>query len=181
MARLWKNVPATRGGKYLVLRRDGTIPSWPHFVLGAKDPATPVALVAYSTECRRLGFDPQFVDDTRDLADEFRQFLATYGMGDPDASPHRKDDPAIVAAMDREVPARVETGVVQFGDDWPGVFVRGDNAFAYAMALEKAISSIVDDPIARSYLVSLRGLFAASNVATKPNPQRLILPRVGDK
>jgi hypothetical protein len=32
----------------------------------------------------------------------------------------------------RKLPAvaeRVETGPVQFGDDWPGVFIRGDNAF----------------------------------------------------
>lgn len=28
---------------------------------------------------------------------------------------------------------RVETGVVQFGEDWPGVFIRGDNAGHYAM------------------------------------------------
>lgn len=32
------------------------------------------------------------------------------------------------------VPDRVETGVVQFGDDWPGVFIRGDNAAYYSMA-----------------------------------------------
>lgn len=25
---------------------------------------------------------------------------------------------------------RVETGAVQFGDDWPGLFLRGDNAVA---------------------------------------------------
>jgi hypothetical protein len=27
---------------------------------------------------------------------------------------------------------RVETGAVQFGDDWPGVFIRGDDAFFFA-------------------------------------------------
>ena len=26
-------------------------------------------------------------------------------------------------------PGRVETGSVQFGDDWPGLFIRGDEAF----------------------------------------------------
>ncbi len=31
---------------------------------------------------------------------------------------------------------RVETGPVQFNDDWPGVFIRGDNAAYYAMMLE---------------------------------------------
>jgi hypothetical protein len=30
---------------------------------------------------------------------------------------------------------RVETGPTQFGDDWPGVFIRGDNAMYYAMIL----------------------------------------------
>lgn len=46
----------------------------------------------------------------------------------------------------RKLPAaqdgRVETGPVQFGDDWPGIFVRGDNAFAYSMALQEAMGSI---------------------------------------
>ena len=32
--------------------------------------------------------------------------------------------------------SRVETGVLQVGDDWPGVFIRGDNALmGYAPAL----------------------------------------------
>ena len=38
----------------------------------------------------------------------------------------------------RKLPAqssRVETGPVQFGDDWPGVFIRGDNAGYYALVL----------------------------------------------
>jgi len=32
--------------------------------------------------------------------------------------------------------ARVETGPLQINDDWPGVFIRGDNALYYAMQLE---------------------------------------------
>lgn len=31
---------------------------------------------------------------------------------------------------------RVETGPVQFGDDWPGTFIRGDNAAWYAMTIK---------------------------------------------
>lgn len=38
--------------------------------------------------------------------------------------------------------SRVETGPLQINLDWPGVFVRGDNAFAYALALESAISQL---------------------------------------
>jgi hypothetical protein len=30
---------------------------------------------------------------------------------------------------------RAETGAMQFDDDWRGVFIRGDNATAYAMYL----------------------------------------------
>ena len=33
---------------------------------------------------------------------------------------------------DGEAP-RVETGAVQFGEDWPGLFVRGDEAFHLAL------------------------------------------------
>ena len=31
---------------------------------------------------------------------------------------------------------RVETGPIQFGDDWPGLFIRGDNALGFALALK---------------------------------------------
>jgi hypothetical protein len=39
---------------------------------------------------------------------------------------------------------RVETGVVQFGTDWPGVFIRGDSAFNYASNLRMA-ATMLDD------------------------------------
>lgn len=32
---------------------------------------------------------------------------------------------------------RVETGPTQFNKDWPGVFIRGDNAMYYSMILEE--------------------------------------------
>jgi len=34
---------------------------------------------------------------------------------------------------------RVETGVVQFGDDWPGLFIRGDDCFRYALSLRNQL------------------------------------------
>lgn len=37
---------------------------------------------------------------------------------------------------------RVETGPIQFGDDWPGVFIRGDNAMAIAIALKNAAAEM---------------------------------------
>jgi len=33
--------------------------------------------------------------------------------------------------------SRIETQVVQFGDDWPGLFIRGDNAIAFASAIQQ--------------------------------------------
>lgn len=36
---------------------------------------------------------------------------------------------------------RVETGVTKFGDDWPGLFIRGDDCFAYALSLDLVLDS----------------------------------------
>lgn len=41
--------------------------------------------------------------------------------------------------MVREFPEqekRVECGAIQFGDDWPGLFLRGDSAIAFGMYLK---------------------------------------------
>lgn len=34
---------------------------------------------------------------------------------------------------------RVETGALQINDDWPGVFIRGDNAMFYAVQLSRML------------------------------------------
>ncbi len=49
----------------------------------------------------------------------------------------------------RELPAvetRVETGPTQFGDDWPGVFIRGDTAIWEAVGLSAVLSMLEEDP-----------------------------------
>ena len=54
---------------------------------------------------------------------------------------------------------RVETGPVQFGDDWPGVFIRGDNAGYLSMVLDHILAAHGDKlhPIMeRGTLESLR-------------------------
>ena len=40
---------------------------------------------------------------------------------------------------------RPETGPMQFGVDWPGVFIRGDNALVYAQLLEVVVKGLPDD------------------------------------
>lgn len=58
---------------------------------------------------------------------------------------------------------RVETGVVQFGNDWPGVFIRGDNGAGYALALE---SVKPENPIVAMQLKELAALFHAALTTT---------------
>lgn len=99
MAGLWRKGDVAPEGKYLVTRRDGTVPEWPNFVLGARDKAAPVALRAYADEAERQQYDPQYVADIRELAAYFEEYAQAEGHGDPDAPPHRKDDPATIEKM----------------------------------------------------------------------------------
>lgn len=36
---------------------------------------------------------------------------------------------------------RVETGAIKFGDDWPGLFVRGDDSVSLLLLLEQAYAA----------------------------------------
>lgn len=49
---------------------------------------------------------------------------------------------------------RVETGPVQFNDDWPGFFIRGD----YAFAIRLAIANVLFNPHDVFGLTQLRAL-----------------------
>lgn len=42
---------------------------------------------------------------------------------------------------------RVETGVVQFGNDWPGYFIRGDGAIALAGEIEAFVAAVLRDEV----------------------------------
>jgi hypothetical protein len=107
---LFRNEPSTREGKYLVLRRDGTVFEHPSFVLGGRDPIADVALRAYAEEVYRimehdpaqaklLGLTPEMAAGVLDLADIFSEYRKQHGTSDPGMGPHRKDDPAIIARM----------------------------------------------------------------------------------
>lgn len=41
-------------------------------------------------------------------------------------------------------PTRPETGPMKFGDDWCGVFIRGDNAAYFSMQIELCLEHIPD-------------------------------------
>jgi hypothetical protein len=98
--RIWSKTIEFGEGKFLVVRRDGSIPHWPHFVLGARDPAATAGLQAYADKAEELGYDPEYVDSIRELAGiDFPQYIAYHGKGDPEAPPHRTDSPAVLDAM----------------------------------------------------------------------------------
>jgi len=64
--------------------------------------------------------------------------------------------------------SRLETGVVQPEGDWPGVFIRGDNAFALAMAIKHVAATIPDDAdaylrMAKSQIEGLGKLLLRAN------------------
>ena len=96
MPGLWKNSEDAREGKYLVLRRDGSVPEWPFFVMAA-----PLALHAYADAATMYGMDYEYARDIHHLASEFVQWQHDHPevVGDPDAAPHRTDDPEIIAKM----------------------------------------------------------------------------------
>lgn len=67
----------------------------------------------------------------------------------------------------RKVPGaepRVENGPVQFGDDWPGTFIRGDASFAYATYLEIVLDASKADPISVAMLRGLLDDLRSSNL-----------------
>lgn len=105
--KIWSKTQEFSEGKFLVVRRDGTMPAWPHFVLGARDPAAPAALRAYADEAERgmrhqgssERFSEDYIASIRELADDFERYRHAAGLGDPAAPPHRKDSPSVISAM----------------------------------------------------------------------------------
>lgn len=100
--RLWRNTEVAPEGKYLVLRRDGTVPDWQWFVLGQRDIAAVAGLRGYADKAEELGYCSEYVADIRMLADEWEQALNSgYDTPScPDSSkPYRTDDPAIIEKM----------------------------------------------------------------------------------
>lgn len=59
--------------------------------------------------------------------------------------------------------SRPETGPMKFGDDWRGVFIRGDNAFHFATTLDYAIALLRDGDINRYVLQGLRDTLASAD------------------
>jgi hypothetical protein len=98
--KIWAKTEEFSEGKYLVVRRDGTTPDWPHFVIGGDDPCAAAALRAYSNEAHRRGLEADYVHSIDDLASDFER--RTGGKADPDKGPHRTDLLLAIAMMRRQ-------------------------------------------------------------------------------
>lgn len=61
---------------------------------------------------------------------------------------------------------RIENGPIQFGADWPGVFIRGDDALGYAATLRKLLisTSFLRGTISGSDLEQLADLLGSCRV-----------------
>jgi hypothetical protein len=65
---------------------------------------------------------------------------------------------------------RIETGTVQFNDDWPGYFIRGDNFAMIQMDLMHLESEIEKlSPMAQMAFRSLKGLLEDEDTIIKPS------------
>lgn len=66
---------------------------------------------------------------------------------------------------------RVETGPVQFGDDWPGTFIRGDDSFRFKCSIDLLMEWMQqqdDAPwIAANCMQALASLFDQSNLVSR--------------
>lgn len=75
-------------------------------------------------------------------------------------------------SFDNRPAARVETGPLEINGDWPGVFIRGDNAMNYAMYLNMAVENLKNqmtadnkiDVVTAHILEDLANLLASSRV-----------------
>lgn len=74
---------------------------------------------------------------------------------------------------------RVESGVIQFDEDWPGVFFRGDTAAHFGMTLtamlEKAERGNVPGWLEVAVLKGLAKDLASCDLRLKPKPRRIAL------
>jgi hypothetical protein len=108
--------PRTPEGKYCVLRRDGSRPEAPSFVILAADPNAGTMMRVYAllaSGCRpdlfaqvvrelldaAGGATPEYVNSVLHFAGRMDRWREENGDGDPFMGPHRKDDPKILELM----------------------------------------------------------------------------------
>lgn len=67
---------------------------------------------------------------------------------------------------------RVETGALEINDDWPGVFIRGDNAMHYAVSLKQLLSKL-ESHVDQSDVVDIISLSAVKSLVKLLDSSRI--------
>lgn len=75
------------GKKYLVERRDGSVPVWPWFVLAASDPCAAGALFHYAGLCEQAGYAREYVDAILAAVTEMQEWAKANPSTRPDVRP----------------------------------------------------------------------------------------------
>lgn len=79
------------------------------------------------------------------------------------------DCPKCMEDLGNKIIARAETGVMKFGNDWPGLFIRGDNAAYFAMELKILLNFIDNGNIdSRIGLLATRTLILSLESCIEP-------------
>lgn len=73
-------------------------------------------------------------------------------------------------------PMRPESEAMKFGDDWRGVFIRGDNAFGYAMDLRHVLDTCEIDTLTKIGLKNLLELLASSDERVEKASVQIMKP-----
>ena len=74
-----------------------------------------------------------------------------------------------IQKIDIKMNPRAETGPMEFTDDWPGVFIRGDNAAYFAMCLSNILEFVENNPDVPNVfgvmgVIGLQSLLTSCNV-----------------
>lgn len=83
-------------------------------------------------------------------------------------------------ALEHGQETRVETGPIQFGDDWPGVFIRGDTAIWWSIVLDQLAAQAEDVWEGITLRVVADALGSCDNARGPFRRIPAILPEVGD-
>jgi hypothetical protein len=68
---------------------------------------------------------------------------------------------------------RAETGRMKFGDDWTGIFIRGDAAFGYASQLQGVLCQLQSGTVEYRTVNALIDLLLSSKEGNMCKPQKM--------
>jgi len=85
-----------------------------------------------------------------------------------------RENPELRVRLLPAVNERVETGAIQFGGDWPGTFVRGDDSYHLRLMLEACLHELRQNPKQHSLLIrSLDGFLQVFDQCNLNEPVRI--------